>query len=144
MRLKKNAGPGACGIFWRISSISLGYQILTKNVLQSLFSAILVFKCLGHIYVIDDEFISTQFLVLNKDQAVAVKSGDVIVSAQSHGFIEKVTSVNHTSDMVFVETELERCTENSTWNQRLDFFCVLASTSDYFFKKKPVTCHGII
>ena len=83
-------------------------------------------------------------LVLNKDQAVAIKSGDVIVSAPSHGFIEKVTSVNHTSDMVFVETELERCTENSTWNQRLDFFCVLASTSDYFFKKKPVTCHGII
>ena len=100
-----------------------------------MFSDILVFKCVGHIYVIDDEFISTQFLVLNKDQAVAVKSGDVIVSAQSHGFIGKVTGVNHTSDMVFVETELERCTENSTWNQRLDFFYVLASTSDYFFKK---------
>ena len=109
-----------------------------------MFSDILVFKCVGHIYVIDDEFIATQFLVLNKDQAVAVKSGDVIVSAQSHGFIENVTGVNHTSDMVFVETELERCTENSTWNQRLDFFCVLASTSDYFFKKKPVTYHGII
>ena len=65
------------------------------------------------------------------------------MSAQSHGFIEKVTGVNHTSDMVFVETELERCTENSTWNQRLDFFCELASTSDFFFKK-PVTCHRII
>lgn len=105
-------------LFWGTSPIFLGYQFLTKNVLQSLLSDILVFKCVGHIYVIDDEFISTQFLVLNKDQAVAVKSGDVIVSAQSHGFIEKVTGVNHTSDMVFVETELERCTENSTWNQR--------------------------
>lgn len=105
-------------LFWGTSPIFLGYQFLTKNVLQSLLSDILVFKCVGHIYVIDDEFICTQFLVLNKDQAVAVKSGDVIVSAQSHGFIEKVTGVNHTSDMVFVETELERCTENSTWNQR--------------------------
>lgn len=105
-------------LFWGTSPIFLGYQFLTKNVLQSLLSDILVFKCVGHIYVIDEEFISTQFLVLNKDQAVAVKSGDVIVSAQSHGFIEKVTGVNHTSDMVFVETELERCTENSTWNQR--------------------------
>jgi len=77
-----------------------------------------VFKCVGHLYKIDDELVATQFLVMNKDQAVDVKQGDVIVSAQSHGFIEKVTNVNHTSDMVFLETELERCTENSTWTQR--------------------------
>lgn len=79
-----------------------------------------MFKCVGHIYKIDDELVSTQFLVINKEQAVNVKSGDVIASAQSHGFVEKVARVNRTSDIVFLETELERCTENSTWTHRFE------------------------
>ena len=77
-----------------------------------------VFKCVGHIYQIDDKLVSTQYLVMNKEQAVNVTPGDVIVSAQSHGFIEKVTRVNRTSDMMFLETELERCTEHSSWAHR--------------------------
>ena len=73
---------------------------------------------MGHIYKIDDDLISSQFLVINKEHAINVTAGDVVVSAQSHGFIEKVVRVNQTSDMVFMETELERCTENSTWTHR--------------------------
>lgn len=42
----------------------------------------------------------------------------MVVSERSHGFIEKVTRLNKTSNMVFMETELERCTENSTWTRR--------------------------
>jgi len=29
-----------------------------------------------------------------------------------------VVRANQTSDMVFLETELERCTENSTWTHK--------------------------
>ena len=63
----------------------------------------------------DDDLVSSQFLVINKDHVINVRPGDVVVSAQSHGFIEKVVRVNQTADMVFMETELDRCTENSTW-----------------------------
>ena len=73
---------------------------------------------MGHIYKVNEEFISSQFLVINKKDAFNVKPGDVVVSEQSHGFIEKVVRVSQTSDMTFVETELERCTENSTWGRR--------------------------
>ena len=81
-----------------------------------------MFKCVGHIYKIDDELVSTHFLVINKEKAVNVKRGDVIVSAQSHGFVERVARVNRSSDVVFLETELERCTGNSTWKRRFEFF----------------------
>ncbi|XP_078343101.1 uncharacterized protein LOC144628871 isoform X1 [Oculina patagonica] len=77
-----------------------------------------VFKCVGHIYKVDDDLVSSQFLVISKDHAINVRPGDVVVSAQSHGFIEKVVRINQTSDMVFMETELERCTENSTWTTK--------------------------
>lgn len=66
----------------------------------------------------DDDLVSSQFLVINKDHALNVRPGDVVVSAQSHEFIEKVVRVNQTSDMAFMETELERCTENSTWTHK--------------------------
>ena len=66
----------------------------------------------------DDDFVTSQFLVINKDHAINVRPGDVVVSAQSHGFIETVVKVNQTIDMIFMETELERCTENSTWTQK--------------------------
>ena len=66
----------------------------------------------------DDDLASSQFLVIHKDHAISVRPGDVVVSAQSHGFIENVVRVNHISDMVLMETELERCTENSTWIQK--------------------------
>ena len=56
--------------------------------------------------------------MINKDHAISVTPGDVVVSAQSHGFIEKVVRINETSEVVFMETELERCTENSTWTRR--------------------------
>ncbi|PFX25774.1 Tenascin-X [Stylophora pistillata] len=79
-----------------------------------------VFKCVGHIYKVNEEFISSQFLVINKKDAFNVKPGDVVVSEQSHGFIEKVVRVSQISDMTFVETELERCTENSTWGRRFN------------------------
>ena len=61
---------------------------------------------------------TSQFLVIRKDHAVNVRPGDVVVSAQSHGFIENVVRVNQISDMVLMEAELERCTENSTWIHR--------------------------
>jgi len=67
---------------------------------------------------VDDDLITSQFLVINKDHAISVRPGDVVVSAQSHGFIEKVVGVNRTSDMVLIETELDRCTENSTWTHK--------------------------
>ena len=73
---------------------------------------------MGHIYKVDDDLVSSQFLVINKEHAPGVSPGDVIVSAESHGFIERVTTVNQTSDVVFLETVLERCTENSTWTHR--------------------------
>ena len=50
----------------------------------------------------DDDVVSSQFLVINKDHVINVRPGDVVVSAQSHGFIEKVVRVNQTSDMVFL------------------------------------------
>ena len=73
---------------------------------------------MGHIYKVDEDLVSSQFLVINKEHAFDVKPGDVVVSEQSHGFIEKVVRLNQTSDMVFMETGLERCTENSTWTGR--------------------------
>ena len=77
-----------------------------------------MFKCVGHIYKVDDNLVSSQFLVINKDHAISARPGDVVVAAQSHGFIEKVVRVNQISDMVLMETELERCTENSTWTHK--------------------------
>lgn len=56
--------------------------------------------------------------MIHKDHDITVRPGDVVVSAQSHGFIEKIVRANQTSDMVFLETELERCTENSTWTHK--------------------------
>jgi len=67
---------------------------------------------------VDDDLVTSQFLVIRKDHAVNVRPGDVVVSAQSHGFIENVVRVNQISDMVLMEAELERCTENSTWIHR--------------------------
>ena len=66
----------------------------------------------------DDDLVFSQFLVIHKDHAINARPGDVVVSAKSHGFIETVVRVNQTSDMVFMETELERCTENSTWTHK--------------------------
>ena len=60
---------------------------------------------MGHIYKVDDALVSSQFLVINKTHALDVKPGDVVLSNQSHGFIEKVVRVNQTSGMVFLETE---------------------------------------
>ena len=65
-----------------------------------------------------DDLVFSQFLVINNDRAINVRPGDVVVSTQSHGFIEKVVKVNQISDMVLMETELERCTENSTWTYK--------------------------
>jgi len=67
---------------------------------------------------VDDDVASSQFLVIHKDYAISVTPGDVVVSVQSRGFIENVVRVNQISDMVLMETELERCTENSTWIQK--------------------------
>jgi len=67
---------------------------------------------------VDDDLVTSQFLVIHKDHAISVRPGDVVVSAQSHGFIENVVRVNQISDMVLMEAELERCTENSTWIHR--------------------------
>ena len=77
-----------------------------------------MFKCVGHIYKVDDELVFSQFLVISKEHELAVKTEDVIVSAQSHGFIERVTKVYNASGLVFLETELERCTENTTWTKK--------------------------
>ena len=79
-----------------------------------------MFKCLGHTYKVDDELVFSQFLVISKEHAhaLAVRPEDVIVSAQSHGFIERVTRVNNFSGLVFLETELERCTGNTTWTKK--------------------------
>ncbi len=73
---------------------------------------------MGHIYKVDDDLVFSQFLVISKHHVISVRPGDVVVSAQSHGFIEKVVRINQTSDMMFIETELERCTENSTWTDK--------------------------
>ena len=73
---------------------------------------------MGHIYEVNDDLVSSQFLVISKADVVGVKPGDVVVTEQSHGFIEKVIRINSTSNMVFLETELERCTENTTWKDR--------------------------
>ena len=77
-----------------------------------------MFKCVGHIYKVDDELVFSQFLVISKEHALPVRPEDVIVSAQSHGFIERVTRVDNASGLVFLETELVRCTENSTWTNK--------------------------
>ena len=97
--------------------VHITYLSYADHLPFNLFLDTSVFKCVGHIYKVDDELVSSQFLVINKD-AISVKPGDVVVSAQSHGFIEKVVRINQTSDMMFTETELERCTENSTWTSR--------------------------
>jgi len=91
---------------------------LINTVLHVLPANTSVFKCVGHIYKVDDDLVTSQFLVIRKDHAVNVRPGDVVVSAQSHGFIENVVRVNQISDMVLMEAELERCTENSTWIHR--------------------------
>ena len=77
-----------------------------------------MFKCVGHIYKVEDEFVASQFLLIDRKHTISVKTEDVVVSAQSHGFIEKIIAINRTSDMVFLETELERCNKNSTWAHR--------------------------
>lgn len=104
---------------WNVQRFSsqITYLCYADHFLSNFFLDTSVFKCVGHIYKVDDELVSSQFLVINKD-AISVKPGDVVVSAQSHGFIEKVVRINQTSDMMFMETELERCTVNSTWTSK--------------------------
>jgi len=95
-----------------------GNITLNNSNLHVFSSEIPVFKCVGHIYKVDDELVFSQFLVISKEHELAVRPEDVIVSAQSHGFIERVTRVNNASGLVFLETELERCTGNTTWTKK--------------------------
>ena len=99
-------------------SVVLFDSLLFVSLMKAFFSAISVFKCIGHIYRVEDEFVASQFLLIDKKHSISVKTEDVVVSAQSHGFIEKIIAINRTSDMVFLETELERCNENTTWAHR--------------------------
>jgi hypothetical protein len=51
-------------------------------------------------------------------RSLKVNSGDVIVARESYGFIERVTDINRTDTVTFVNTMLERCDENATWNTK--------------------------
>ncbi|XP_068732633.1 uncharacterized protein [Montipora capricornis] len=113
-----------------------GNVTLNSSDLHILQSDTPVFKCVGHLYKVGDELVPTQFLVISKDHAFVAKPEDVIISTHSHGFIEKVTKVSHVSDLMFLETELERCTENSTWVQRFK------SHLSGDFRNDNVTCTG--
>ena len=70
-----------------------------------------VFKCLGFLYKSSRKFISSYYLVMEKNASIKARPGDVLVSNQSNGFLERVTAINTTVDSLFIHTEFLRCTE---------------------------------
>ena len=55
------------------------------------------------------------YLVIEKNFTVP-RTGDILVSNTSDGFIESVIGVHQTNDTVYLETKLQRCNENSQLN----------------------------
>lgn len=74
-----------------------------------------IFKCLGHIYEVDNLFVYSHFLVVDKITTIP-KIGDILVSKKSDGFIENIVATFEIDGTEYVETKLQRCNEHSRVN----------------------------
>ena len=75
------------------------------------------YKCLGHTYNVGGLLVHSYYLVIHKNLTTP-KTGDILVSNTSDGFIETVVAVHKTNDTVYLETKLHRCNKNSQFNGR--------------------------
>ena len=71
-----------------------------------------MYKCLGHTYEIGNILIHSYYLVMEKNLTVP-KTGDIVASNVSGGFIETVVSAHETNDTGYLETKFQRCNEYS-------------------------------
>ncbi|KAL9982165.1 hypothetical protein ACROYT_G010976 [Oculina patagonica] len=73
-----------------------------------------IYKCLGHTYQRENVLVHSYYLVMDKNLSTP-KTGDIVVSNASDGFIETVVAVRKTENARYIETKLQRCDENSQW-----------------------------
>ncbi|XP_022801512.1 uncharacterized protein LOC111339184 [Stylophora pistillata] len=76
-----------------------------------------IYKCLGHTYDTGKIIVHSYFLVIEKNNNIP-KTGDIVVSNVSHGFIETVVAVHRTNNTHYLETKFQRCKANSYWEGR--------------------------
>ncbi|XP_028408108.1 uncharacterized protein LOC114530701 [Dendronephthya gigantea] len=70
------------------------------------------FKCLaGYIYEIGENVLTTYYIVMEKSKVEDVSQGDVFVSVKNSGFIERVVQKTINQNISFLETKIERCTQ---------------------------------
>ncbi|XP_022808829.1 uncharacterized protein LOC111345812 [Stylophora pistillata] len=73
-----------------------------------------IYKCLGHTYDTGKSIVHSYFLVIEKNNNIP-KTGDIVVSNASDGFIETVVAVHRTNNTEYLETKFQRCGANSHW-----------------------------
>ncbi|XP_022804999.1 uncharacterized protein LOC111342215 isoform X2 [Stylophora pistillata] len=73
-----------------------------------------IYKCLGHTYDTGKITVHSYFLVIEKNNTT-LKTGDVVVSNASDGFIETVVAVHRTNNTEYLETKFQRCEASSHW-----------------------------
>ncbi|XP_022809251.1 uncharacterized protein LOC111346215 [Stylophora pistillata] len=73
-----------------------------------------IYKCLGHTYDTGKIIAHSYFLVIEKNNNIP-KTGDIVVSNASDGFIETVVAVHRTHNTEYLETKFQRCEANSQW-----------------------------
>ncbi|XP_048576746.1 uncharacterized protein LOC5510655 isoform X3 [Nematostella vectensis] len=103
-----------------LSGLMTGRVTLNGNVtLQKISTDVNVFKCVGHMYEIGvDTYSKSYYLVMDRASAVETEPGDVVIAPESHGFLERVTHLNQTEHALFIQTTLERCSQDTTWSRR--------------------------
>ena len=114
----------------RISCISSYIDLLT-DLWSTLFvfnSVVAIYKCLGHTYDVGSVSVYSYYLVIENNQTIP-RTGDIVVSTSSDGFIETVVAAHHntSTDAFYLETKLQRCHENSRWNSTgYEFVCFMS------------------
>ena len=85
------------------------------TVLMKLYYWFPAYKCLGHTYEIGNSLVHSYYLVIEKNLSV-LKTGDIVTSNASGGFIETVVAVHKTNDTGYLETKFQRCNEHTQLN----------------------------
>ena len=103
----------------RVSCIST-YIDLSTDLWSTFFvfnSVVAIYKCLGHTYDVGSVSVYSYYLVIENNQTIP-RTGDIVVSTSSDGFIETVVAAHHntSTEAFYLETKLQRCHENSHWN----------------------------
>lgn len=90
--------------------------IVTVNESKIIILQTATYKCLGHSYNVRGITIHSFYLVI-ENNLTTPRTGDILVSNASDGFIEAVVSIhNTTEDTVYLETKLKRCSEKMQLN----------------------------